>query len=196
VHERIAPSDAVRFAKEMEQFRLFFLEDLLAPEDSDWFARVRQVCTTPLAMGELFNNPREWQPLIANRHIDYIRMHISQMGGLTPARKVALMAEQFGVRTAWHAPGDCSPIGHACNLHLDLVSANFGIQEWCGFPEAVYEVFPGCPVQKNGMLMQPEGGHGWGVDIDEKAAARFPIDTSTVDMWTQLRRPDGSPARP
>lgn len=196
VHERLPPSDAVRFAKDLERFRLFFLEDLLAPEDSEWFARVRQVCTTPIAMGELFNNPREWTPLIAARHIDYLRMHISQMGGLTPARKVATMAEQFGVRTAWHAPGDCSPVGHACNLHLDLVSPNFGIQEWCGFNEAVYEVFPGCPVQVDGKLCQPKGGPGWGVDIDEKAAAKYPLDLSTVDVWTQLRKPDGSPARP
>jgi len=102
VHERLKPAEAVEFAKELEKYRLFFLEDLLAPEDIEWFENVRAVCTTPLAMGELFTHPREWTPLIARRQIDFVRMHISDMGGLIPARKVATMAEAFGVRTAWH----------------------------------------------------------------------------------------------
>ncbi len=64
IHERLQPIDAVQFAKDVEQFKLFFLEDALAPEDIDWFTRIREQCATPQAMGELFNNPREWQPLI------------------------------------------------------------------------------------------------------------------------------------
>ena len=90
----------------------------------------------PMAMGELFNNPREWQPLIAGKLIDFMRMHVSQMGGITPARAVALFGQMYGVRTAWHGPGDTSPVGHAANLHLDLWAPNFGIQEWCRFDES------------------------------------------------------------
>src|SRR6185437_12770479 len=75
VHERVTPRQAVQFAKDMEQYRLFFLEDLLSPEDIDYFKEIRAHCTTPLAMGELFNSPHEWMPLIKNRLIDYIRVH-------------------------------------------------------------------------------------------------------------------------
>jgi mannonate dehydratase len=135
IHERLQPIDAVQFAKDVEQFKLFFLEDALAPEDIKWFERMRQQCATPLAMGELFNNPREWQPLISGRLIDFLRMHVSQMGGITPARAVVSFANMYGVRTAWHGPGDTSPVGHAANLHLDLWAPNFGIQEWCRFPD-------------------------------------------------------------
>jgi len=194
VHERLKPAQAVEFAKVLEQYRLFFLEDLLAPEDMEWFANVRAVCTTPLAMGELFNHPREWTPLIVNRQIDFMRMHISQMGGLTPARKVAALGEVFGVRTAWHGPGDVSPVGHALNVHLDLVCPNFGIQEFAGFTDTLCEVFPGSPELRNGYLY-PNDRPGLGIDIDEKAAARFP-PVPRLDTWSQARLPDGSLTRP
>jgi len=194
VHERLQPTDAVQFAKDVEPYKLFFLEDALAPEDIKWFERIRQQCTTPLAMGELFNNPREWQPLISGRLIDFVRMHISQMGGITPARAVATFANMYGVRTAWHGPGDVSPVGHAANLHIDLWAPNFGIQEWCRFSELVYEMFPGTPRVRDGY-MYPNDQPGLGIDVDEKLAAEYPC-TDTVEQWTQARLPDGSPARP
>jgi mannonate dehydratase len=194
IHERLQPIDAVQFAKDVEQFKLFFLEDALAPEDIEWFERIREQCATPLAMGELFNNPREWQPLIAGKLIDFIRMHVSQMGGITPARSVALFAQMYGIRTAWHGPGDTSPVGHAANLHMDVWAPNFGIQEWCRFNELVYEMFPGLPEVRNGY-MYPNDKPGLGIDIDEKLAAKYPCQDQ-VEFWTQTRWPDGSPARP
>jgi mannonate dehydratase len=194
VHERLSPVDAIQFAKAVEPIKLFFLEDILAPEDIRWFERVRQQTATPLAMGELFNHPREWQPLISGRLIDFIRMHISQMGGITPARNVAAFANMYGIRTAWHGPGDVSPVGHAANLHLDLWAPNFGIQEWCRFPEIVYEMFPGTPKVRGGYMFANDRP-GLGVDLDEKLAAEFPCEDEVV-AWTQTRLPDGSPARP
>lgn len=194
VHERLRPIDAVKFAKDVEKFNLFFLEDILAPEDNEWFQNIRMQCSTPIAMGELYNNPREWQPLIANRQIDFVRMHISQMGGITPARDVAIYANLFGIRTAWHGPGDVSPIGHAANCHLDVWAPNFGIQEWCRFPQIVYEMFPGMPEVKNGY-MYPNDKPGLGIDIDEKLAAKFPC-VDEIEQWTQSRLPDGTPVRP
>lgn len=194
VHERLQPIDAVQFAKDVEPIKLFFLEDALAPEDIKWFEHIRQQCTTPLAMGELFNNPREWQPLVSGRLIDFVRMHISQMGGITPARDVATFANMYGVRTAWHGPGDVSPVGHAANLHIDLWAPSFGVQEWCRFNDVVYEVFPGTPEVRNGY-MYANDKPGLGIDIDETLAAKYPCK-DTIERWTQTRLPDGTPVRP
>lgn len=194
VHERLAPSDAVLFAKDVEPFRLFFLEDLLAPEDLQWFERVRSQCATPLAMGELFNHPLEWRAVIEQRLVDFIRMHVSQMGGITPARKAADMAHAHGIRTAWHGPPDTSPVGHAANLHLDLWSPAFGVQEWYRPSELEYQMFPGLPVVKAGYLY-PNDDPGLGIDIDEQLAGEYPV-RDVVEQWTQARLPDGSPARP
>lgn len=194
MHERYLPNQAVEFAKIVEKLNLFFLEDPLSPEDIGYFRQIRQQCATPIAMGELFNSPHEWQPLIAERLIDYIRCHVSQVGGFTPARKIAIMAEQFGVRTAWHGPGDVSPIGHAAHLTLDLVSPNFGIQEYTPFNAATQEIFHGCPTLKDGYLYINEAP-GWGIEIDEKAAAKYPFTQPANGLnggWGEVRKLDGT----
>lgn len=196
VHERVTLPQAVRLAKDLEPYRLFFLEDPLPPEEVDHFRILRQQTTTPLAMGELFSNPHEYVPLISNRLIDFIRIHLSDIGGLTPARKVAALCEFFGVRTAWHGPGDVSPVGHAANLALDLACYNFGIQEQHVFSANTREVFPGCPEIRNGSLWAREAP-GLGVDVDEKLAAKFLLPPLRDDAgWGSTRRRDGTVVRP
>lgn len=195
VHERLTPSEAIRFAQQMDQFDLLFLEDVLAPEQIAWFDQVRAHTTCPLAMGELINNPHEWMQLVQNRSVDYLRLHISQAGGITPVRKIIAFADVNGVRTAWHGPGDMSGIGHAVNTHLSISSPNFGIQEWsCSIKENTYRVFPGTPVVENGYVYlndQP----GIGVDIDENLAEEFPPVDKDLS-WLLCRLPDGSAVRP
>src|SRR5262249_38580360 len=173
-HERVTPTQAVQFAKDLEKFHLFFLEDPLSPEDIAYFRHIRQQCATPIAMGELFNSPHEWTPLISERLIDYIRIHVSQAGGLTPCRKIAALGEIYNVRTAWHGPRDVSPIGHAANVTLDIVCYNFGIQEYSAFNERTQEIFKGCPVNKNGYFYANEAP-GWGIEVDEAAAKKAPF---------------------
>jgi mannonate dehydratase len=198
VHERVPPRLAVQFAKDMEQFRIFYLEDALSPENIEYFRQIRASCTTPLAMGELFNNPHEWELVIKESLIDYIRVHVSQAGGLTPALKIANLAEAFQVRTAWHGPGDVSPIGHCANVTLDIACRNFGIQEWTVPNDRILEVFDGYPVMKDGYAYVNEKP-GWGVEIDEKAAAKYPFGSFERGEhkrlnggWGVVRRPDGT----
>ena len=192
VHERLAPVDAMWLARQLEAYRPFFLEDALSPEDGFWFEKIRNACATPLAMGELFNNSMEWQPLVENRWIDFIRCHVSQIGGVTPARKLAAYCEPFGVKTAWHGPGDVSPIGHMANVHLDLTTTNFGIQEWCGMEtnEQVREVFEGCAEIHDGFAWANDKP-GWGMEVNLEAAKKYPCDGSQP-RWLLARLPDGT----
>ncbi len=198
VHERVSPSQAVQLARNLEQFDLFFLEDPLSIEDYGHLPRLRQQTSTPLAIGELFVNPAEYVPLVQNRLIDFIRAHVAAIGGITPARKLAVLGEAFGVRTAWHGPSDVSPVGHAANLHLDLASPNFGVQEAHLFGEAAREVFPGTPRVEDGMVWCNEAP-GLGIDVDEAAAARFPYPDHPLGVawpWPPIRHRDGSVVRP
>ena len=181
VHERIAPIEAVQLAKQLEPFDLFFLEDAVPLEQVDCLRMLRQQSSIPLAQGELFNNPREWKQIIAEHLIDFIRVHISQIGGITPARKLAIFAEQFGVRTAWHGPGDMSPLAHAANIHIDLAAPNFGVQEYMGYSEQMLEVFPHNWTFDNGY-MHPGDKPGLGIEFDEKLAAKYPYDPAYLPV--------------
>jgi mannonate dehydratase len=89
-----------------------------------------------------------------------------------------------------------SPIGHMCNLHLDLASPNFGVQE-CGVIRGVEaEIFKGCQTFKDGYLYANDGP-GWGIEIDEKLAAKYPFRSegprgSLNGGWGVIRRLDGT----
>ena len=197
VHEHLRPHNAVTLAKLLEPYRLFFLEDLLAPEHVAWYRLVRQQCTTPQAMGELFINPHEWTPLITERLIDYVRVRVSKGGGITPCRKIATLCECFGLHTAWQEGGDNDPVNQMAAVHLDLVSWNFGIQEENHFRPQELEAFPGHAVLENGHLYAGDRP-GLGIDIDENKAAAL-LDstrTATARFISEDRRADGTVVRP
>ena len=194
MHERLEPMEAIDMIKRVEEYRPFFIEDPFSPENMRWFPMLREHTSVPIAMGELLNNPHEWVDPMANRWYDFIRIHISQIGGITPAMKVARLGEWFNVRTAWHGPGDTSPIGHAANAHIDLAVWNFGVQEMVHWRDEVLAVFPGAPVTKNGYMFVNEAP-GLGIDIDEKEAAKYPLPEFNYN-WTQVRKADGTPVRP
>ena len=198
VHERVTLNQGINLCKSLEPYRLFFLEDPFPPEDNDHFRLLRPQTSIPIAMGELFNTQHEYLPLIKDRLIDFIRIHISQIGGLSPARKVQALCEYFGVRTAWHGPGDASPLAHAAQLALELASYNFGVHEGGAFPKETQDVFVGCPEVKDGYMLANEKP-GLGIDFDEKLAAKFPIPAGPPNFdysWGTTRRKDGTVIRP
>lgn len=192
IHERVQPMDAINMIKKLEEFRPFFIEDPFSPENMEWFKQLRASTSVPIAMGELFNNINEFKLPMVNQWFDYIRIHISQIGGISPAMKVARLGEWFNIKTAWHGPGDVSPVGHAANAHIDLAVWNFGIQESVTFSDRLREIFPGSPTMKDGYMYVNEVP-GLGVDINEKEAAKYPIGTRS--NW-QVRKADGTLIRP
>jgi mannonate dehydratase len=192
VHSRLTPKQAVVLARALEPYRLSFLEDVIAPEHYDRLPEVRAASPVPIAVGEQIGSVTDAVRLIRDGGIDLLRLHTSAVGGLTPTRKLVALAELLGVRTAFHSPGDTSPVGVAANLAVDISTPAFGYQESHDYNDATLEVFPGTPVVKDGHLT-PSQAPGWGVELDEKEATKYPPVKFRHESWsTQVRRPDGS----
>ena len=166
VHSHLSPVNAVELARRMQPYQMLFLEDILPPEQIAWYRNIRQAATTPQAVGEVFSHPYEYLPPIAGRLIDYVRCRVSAIGGITQAEKTAI---QEG--------GENDPVNQLASYHVDISSTAFGIQEENQFPDLVHEMMPGAARIRNGYLYG-SGKPGLGIDIDEKLAAKYPLEES------------------
>ena len=188
VHEQLQPIEAARLAKELEPYRLFFLEDPLMPEHRESWPILRAASTTPLAIGEILTSRWECLPLFVNRCIDFIRIKPLHVGGLTEARKIMILAEPYTVRSAFHGAADIGPVAQAASVSLQAVIPNFGVQEWTRYPEPAYEVVSGICRMESGFV-HPNEAPGLGVDIDEAKALQYPYQRAYMPI---VRRSDGS----
>jgi len=173
IHHRLTPIEAGRLGKDLEPFRPFWLEDATPAENPAAFRLIRQHTTTPLAVGEIFNSIWDCKPLIEEQLIDYIRATVVHAGGVTHLRRIAALADLYGVRTGCHGATDLSPVAMAAALHFDLSIPNFGIQEYMRHTPETDAVFPHAYSFSDGAL-HPGEAPGLGVDIDEVLAARHP----------------------
>ena len=173
VHHRLTPIEAARLGKDLEPYRLFWLEDAVPAENQESFRLIRQHTTTPLAVGEIFNRIWDAKGLIEEQLIDYIRATVVHAGGITHLRRIAALADLYNVRTGCHGATDLSPVSMAAALHFDLSLSNFGIQEYMRHTAETDAVFPHAYRFENGF-MHPGDKPGLGVDLDEALAAKYP----------------------
>jgi mannonate dehydratase len=188
VHHRLTPIEAGRLGKELEPYRLFWLEDAVTAENQANFRLIRQHTVTPLAVGEVFNSIWDCKQLIEEQLIDYIRATVVHAGGITHLRRIAALADLYNVRTGCHGATDLSPVCMAAALHFDVSIPNFGIQEWMHHAEVTDEVFQRTYSYNDGAL-HPGEGPGLGVEIDEKLAAKYPYKRTYLPV---NRLEDGS----
>jgi mannonate dehydratase len=174
VHSHLTGMNAAEFCRRLQPLQMFFIEDVLPPEQIAWYKHIREICTTPQAVGEVFSHPFEYLPLIHDRLIDFVRCRVSAIGGITQAKKIATLCEVYGLKTAFQEGGDNDPVNQLAAYHVDISSPAFGIQEENAFPESAREMLPGCAEIRGGYLYG-SGKPGLGIDINEKLAAKFPI---------------------
>ncbi len=188
VHHRLTPIEAARLARDLEPYRLFWLEDATPAENPESFCLIRKHSVTPLAVGEVFNSIWDARHLIEAQLIDYIRTTIVHAGGITHVRRIADFAALYQVRTGFHGATDLSPVCMGAALHFDTWVPNFGIQEYMHHSRETSEVFPSDYVFRDGRLHCGETpGHG--VTMNEDLAVRFPYSPKQLPI---ARLTDGS----
>ena len=173
VHHRLTPIQAATLGKSLEQFDLFWMEDCTPAENQEALRLVRRHTTTPLAIGEVFNTVWDYQTLITEQLIDYVRSAVTHTGGISSMKRLMDFAGLYQIKSGMHGPTDISPVGMAAALHLGLAIHNFGIQEYMQHSKATLEVFRTSYTFAEGLL-HPGDNAGLGVEIDETAALAFP----------------------
>ena len=175
-HHRMTPMEAARLGKSLEEYKLFWLEDVTPAENQEAFRLIRQHTTTPLALGEVFNTIWDCKDILQEQLIDYIRTTVVHAGGITHLRRIADLASLYQIRTGSHGATDLSPVCMGAALHFDTWVPNFGIQEYMRHTPETDEVFPHDYTFKDGRLFCGETpGHGVTLneELAEKAIARI-----------------------
>lgn len=180
-HHRMTPREAAQLGKSLEPYHLFWLEDCTPAEDQAALRYVRSQTTTPLAIGEVFNTVWDFQTLITERLIDYVRAAVTHAGGVSHLKRIADFASVYGIKTGFHGPTDVSPVGQAAQLHLGLALHNFGIQEYMRHSPLTLEAFRSSVTFTDGLL-HPGDAAGLGVDLDLDIAAAHPYDRAYLPV--------------
>ena len=187
IHTRLDLSDAVRLCRASEPLRPFFMEDPLRAENPHLYRRLRQQTAVPLAAGEQFASKWEFRELIEDDLIDYCRVDLCIVGGLTEARKIAGWCETHAIKLATHNP--LGPVSTAACLQLNLACSNVGVQEQPRRPgTSLTDVVPVQVDWQDGYLLPPTRP-GLGIEFDREAARRSPFQ---MTEGPHLRRLDGA----
>ena len=176
-HHRMTPIQAAKLGKSLEPYDLFWLEDCTPAENQEALRLVRRHTTTPLAIGEVFNTVWDYQQLIREQLIDYVRSAVTHTGGITHLKKILEFAGQYQIKSGMHGPTDISPVGMAAALHLGMAIHNFGIQEYMQHGEATNRVFRQSFSFVDGLL-HPGDQPGIGVELDVDEAGKYPYQTA------------------
>jgi len=166
-HGRFDPNAAIAIAKKLREFDPLFMEEPVHPDNFEGLRKYREATDVRVALGERILTKEQAAFVLANNLTDYLQIDVTNIGGVTVARKVAAMAEAYGVEIAFH--NAFGPVQNAVTIQLDAALPNFLIQE------SFYDCFPAWKRQlvrdqsrvENGQTKVPTRP-GIGVEVDEK----------------------------
>jgi gluconate/galactonate dehydratase len=166
-HGRFNPNSAIMIAKALREFDPLFMEEPIHPDNVEGLRKYRAATDVRVALGERILTLEQAAYVVSNNLTDFLQADITNIGGVTQARKACAIAEAYGVEVAFH--NAFGPIQNAVTVQLDATIPNFLMQE------SFYDVFPQWKRDLIRGQMKVEGGHtkvpskpGLGVDVDEK----------------------------
>lgn len=206
VHRRLKPADAVVFARGIESFYPYFIEDPIGADNFDSMAEVADKINIPIATGERLNNPQEFAMLIRRNAVAYVRPDVCMCGGITGAKKVAALAEANDLMVVPHNP--LSPVSTAACLQIAVSIPNFALLEYPGDDQPALSEKFGATGVENGVrkkdvvkntfkcvdgFMEIPTQSGIGIELADDLENRFPyrrrglktrlhVDGSVVDQ--------------
>ena len=188
-HARPSPAMGMLFAKALEQYGLYFLEEPCWPENIADLARINAAVSTPVATGERLTHLSQFRDLFAARGCEVAQPDITHCGGLSAARKIGALAEAHRIALAPHNPQ--GPISTAAAFEFGFAQPDFIIcetvsddVEWRN--EVVIDSHS---VNKVGRTVRPTARPGLGIEVNESAVAKHPFEQ---ELLQRVFHADGS----
>lgn len=172
-HRSLTPSEAIAFGNSVEKYHPLFLEDPIAPDNVEVMADVASKISIPIATGERCINIQEMELIMTKKAARYVRPDVCALGGITPAKKVAAMAEANYVGIVPHNP--LGPVSTAACLQLDASIPNFTIQEFPSFYlQGGEAVMLKEPLEVEHGYIKVPNRPGIGIELIDDISEKFP----------------------
>jgi len=188
-HGRTYPAVAIELINAIAEYRPYFCEEPVPPENVDALRQVRESVKVPIATGERLVTRHEFRDVFEKQACHVIQPDLCHCGGLLEGKKIAAMAEAYFMGVAPHNP--LGPVANAAALHFALSTPNFLIQE-----DMLTDVPWRWDVVKHSLetrdgYWQPATAPGLGVEVDEREAEKHPFQQEYLHATT-IRAADGA----
>ena len=187
-HHRLSVAEAAHFCRQVEDLHLQFVEEPIRAENHKAYQQLRTMTGIPFAIGEEFSSKWEFAPYIEEGVLNFCRLDVSNVGGLTESRKIAGWCEARYIDLMPHNP--LGPVTTAASVHLAIATNNFAMLEYQERNEATYprDVFPTMMKVENGRYALPTAP-GLGVEFVREATPNNPFELWEAPHW---QRSDGA----
>jgi galactonate dehydratase len=174
-HARPSPRMGLQFAKALDAYGLYFFEEPCWPETMEDIALIQRAVKTPVATGERLIGIHAFRDLLERRAVSVIQPDITHCGGLSEARRIAVLAEAYRVAVAPHNPQ--GPVSTAASIEFGFAAPSYiiceSVQNDVPWREDV--VSEGFTIEKKGMVVLPNERPGLGIEINEQELKKHPF---------------------
>jgi galactonate dehydratase len=171
-------SAALQFIEELTPFRPMFCEEPVQPGDTDAMRMVTERAACPIATGERLVGFKEFEPLLASKGANVLQPDLNHTGGLLEGKRIAAAAEAAFMGIAPHNPN--GPLAGVAALHFDISTPNFVIQEEMSGAVPWFDEVVQTPLRRTGSHWGIPTAPGFGVEINEAAAAKHPFRPEVI----------------
>ena len=184
-HGRFNPNSAIMIANKLEKLEPLFMEEPVHPENLVGLKKYREATNVRVALGERVLSKEQAVEILQNNLTDFLQVDLTNVGGISIARKIAAIAEAYGVEMAFH--NAFGPIQNAATIQVDASIPNFLIQEsfWDAFPEWKRKLVKNQGSVESGYVSIPQKP-GIGVEVDESV---FQEQKATGQEYFNLDEP-------
>jgi galactonate dehydratase len=175
-HARPSPAMGMQFAKALEPFGLYFLEEPCWPESIEGLSAINAAVSTPIATGERLTHLAAFRDLFAAKACEISQMDITHCGGFTEARRIAALADAYRIALAPHNPQ--GPVSTAASIEFGFSQPSYIICESVhnDVPWRADIVQEGYRLDKTTRTVTPNELPGLGVSIDEEQIKKHPFE--------------------